>query len=158
MEYFTLARVIHVLAVIFWIGGVAMVTTVLIPSIKRMRSEEEQIDTFVKIESRFALQAKIMTVITVLSGLYMLYYLDAWNRYLDYHFWWIHLMTIVWLIFTLVLFVFEPLFLHRLFLEHAKKDAGKTFHFMHRLHWILLTLSLIATAGAVAGSHGWFFF
>ena len=34
MEYFTLARVLHVLAVILWIGGVAMVTTVIIPAVK----------------------------------------------------------------------------------------------------------------------------
>ncbi len=37
MEYFTLARIIHVLAVVLWIGGVAMVTTVIIPSIKKLK-------------------------------------------------------------------------------------------------------------------------
>ncbi len=46
MEYFTLARVIHVIAVILWIGGVSMVTTVLIPAIKKMKSKEERIATF----------------------------------------------------------------------------------------------------------------
>ena len=46
MEYLTLARVIHVLAIVLWIGGVSMVTTVLIPAIKRMKSKEEQIETF----------------------------------------------------------------------------------------------------------------
>ena len=64
MEYFTLARVIHILAVILWIGGVAMVTTVLIPAIKRMKSKEEQIETFEKIEGKFAVQAKITTLLT----------------------------------------------------------------------------------------------
>lgn len=43
MEYLALARVIHVLAVVLWIGGVAMVTTVIIPSVKKMKSKEEQI-------------------------------------------------------------------------------------------------------------------
>ncbi|MFD1314903.1 hypothetical protein [Namhaeicola litoreus] len=156
MEYFTLARVIHVIAVILWIGGVSMVTTVLIPAVKRMKSKEEQIETFETIEGNFAIQAKITTVLTGLSGFYMLYELNAWNRYLDYRFWWIHAMTLVWIIFTLILFILEPFILHKLFKKHANSNPEKTFRIMHRLHWVLLMLSLITTAGAVAGSHGWF--
>ncbi|WGU68149.1 hypothetical protein QIU18_01055 [Capnocytophaga canimorsus] len=34
-QWFTLARIIHVLAVVIWIGGVAMVTMVIIPAIKK---------------------------------------------------------------------------------------------------------------------------
>ena len=157
MDYFTLARVVHVLAVILWIGGVAMVTTVIIPAIKKMRSKEEQIETFEKIEGRFALQAKITTLLTGLSGFYMLYALDAWDRYLDFKFWWVHAMTLVWIIFTLVLYILEPLILHKLFKKYATQNPGKTFNFIHKAHWFLLILSLITTAGAVLGSHGWFF-
>lgn len=156
MEYFTLARVVHVLAVVLWIGGVAMVTTVLIPAIKKMKSREEQIGTFERIEGKFALQAKVTTLLTGLSGFYMLYELNAWDRYLDYRFWWIHAMTFVWILFSLILFVLEPLVLHKLFKKYAGEDPGRTFGIMHRLHWILLIISLITTAGAVAGSHGWF--
>jgi uncharacterized membrane protein len=156
MEYFTLARIIHVLAIILWIGGVAMVTTVIIPAVKNMKSKEEQIETFEKIEGRFAIQAKITTLITGLSGFYMLYYLNAWDRYLDYRFWWIHAMTLIWIIFTLVLYVLEPFVLHPLFKKNVIKDTGKTFNFIHKAHWFLLILSLITTAGAVAGCHGWF--
>ncbi len=156
-ELFTLARVLHVLAVILWIGGVAMVTTVLIPAIKKLASKENQISTFEQIEGRFALQAKITTLITGLTGFYMLYELDAWDRYLDYRFWWVHAMTFVWIIFTVILYVLEPFVLHKVFKKYANKNPGKTFRIMHRLHWVLLTISLITTAGAVAGSHGWFF-
>lgn len=46
MESYVIARVIHVIAVILWIGGVAMVTTVIIPSVKRMTSKKDQIKTF----------------------------------------------------------------------------------------------------------------
>lgn len=157
MEYFTLARIIHVIAVILWIGGVSMVTTVLIPAIKKMKSKEERIATFEMIEGKFATQAKITTLLTGLSGLYMLYELDGWNRYLDYRFWWIHAMTSVWFIFTLILYVLEPLVLHKIFKKYATENPEKTFRIMHRLHWVLLIISLITTAGAVAGSHGWFF-
>ncbi|WP_412985476.1 hypothetical protein [Pontimicrobium sp. IMCC45349] len=157
MESYTIARVIHVVAVILWIGGVAMVTTVIIPAVKKLKSKEEQIKTFEQIEGRFALQAKITTLLTGLSGFYMLYVLDAWDRYLDIKYWWIHAMTVVWIIFTIVLYILEPLVLHKLFKRYAEKNPAKTFAFMHRFHWILLILSIITTIGAVAGSHGLFF-
>ena len=156
MEYLTLARVIHILAVILWIGGVAMVTTVLIPAIKRMKSKEEQIDTFEKIEGRFALQARITTLLTGLSGFYMLYEMDAWDRYLDYRFWWIHTMTLIWILFSMILYVLEPLVHHKRFKKRAEENPGETFNLIHRAHWVLLALSLLTSAGAVAGSHGWF--
>ena len=156
MEYFTLARVMHVIAVILWIGGVAMVTTVIIPAVKRLKSKEEQIKTFEEIEGRFAIQAKITTFITGATGFYMLYVLNAWDRYLDYKFWWLHAMTLVWILFSLVLYVLEPLILHRTFKKYATKNPVKTFSIMHKVHWVLLLLSLLTTAGAVAGAHGWF--
>lgn len=157
-ETYSLARVVHVIAVILWIGGVAMVTTVIIPAVKRLTSKEDQIKTFEEIEGKFSLQAKITTLLTGLSGFYMMYELDAWNRYFDYRFWWIHAMTLVWILFTLVLYVLEPLVLHKLFRKYVENNPGKTFRIMHRAHWILLLLSLITTAGAVAGSHGWYWF
>jgi len=158
MDYFTLARVVHVLAVVLWIGGVAMVTTVIIPAVKDMHSIEEQYQTFEKIEGKFSLQAKITVLVTGLTGFYMLYELDAWNRYLDYRFWWLHAMTIIWILFMLILFVLEPLILHKLFKKQVQKNPGKTFNIIHILHWVLLLLSLLTVAGAVAGSHGWFIF
>ena len=155
MDKFALARVIHVLAVVLWIGGVAMVTTVLLPAIRKMGSDADQATIFERIESRFAWQARIATLLTGVSGFYMLDYIDAWNRYSEPKFWWIHAMTLVWAIFMFVLFVAEPLFLHRLFKKHAQRDPAKTLAFVHRLHVVLLVLSLVTTAGAVAGSHGW---
>ena len=157
IEFYALARVLHVIAVILWIGGVAMVTTVIIPAIKRLTSKEDQIRTFEQIEGKFALQAKITTLITGLTGFYMLYVLDGWERYLDYRYWWIHAMTLIWIIFTLILYVLEPFVLHKVFKRNAEKNPTKTFLIMHRAHWVLLLLSLLTTAGTVAGSHGWFF-
>ncbi|QXP64297.1 hypothetical protein H0I29_09580 [Polaribacter sp. R2A056_3_33] len=157
MNSITLARVIHVLAVVLWIGGVAMVTTVIIPAVKKMKSKKDKLTTFENIEGRFAIQAKITTLITAISGFYMMYELNAWERYLDYRFWWIHAMTIVWIIFTLVLYILEPLVLHKLFKKYANENPEKTFNILHKAHWILLIISLITILGAVAGSHGLFF-
>ena len=158
MEYLALARIVHVLAVVLWIGGVAMVTTVIIPSVKKIKSKEEQIQTFEQIEGRFALQAKITTLLTGLSGFYMIYHLNAWNRFFDITYWWMHAMVITWFIFTLVLYILEPFVLHKLFKKYASENPKETFDFIHKLHWILLILSLLTITGAVAGCHGWLFF
>lgn len=149
-----LARAIHVVGVVLWIGGVAFVTTVLLGSLRRHHDAESRLALFEQLESRFALQARIVTLITGLSGFYMLHLLNGWDRYQQPQFWWLHLMTFIWLIFTVVLFILEPLFLHRWFRERARRDSERTFALVHRMHRILLTLSLIAVAGAVAGSHG----
>lgn len=155
-EFITLARVIHVLAVVLWIGGVAMVTTVLIPAVRKFSTREEQIKAFEQIEGRFAKQAKILTLLTGFTGFYMLYATDTWERYLDYRYWWIHGMTLVWTLFTLILFVLEPWLLHRLFRKYAEQNPERTFRIIQAAHWVLLCLSLITITGAVAGSHGWF--
>ena len=151
---FVLARALHVLGVVLWIGGVAFVTTVLIPALRRLDLPGARLDLFERLEGRFAWQARLTTLLTGLSGFYMLYFLDAWGRYQQPQFWWIHLMTVVWVIFTLVLFVLEPLFLHRRFHELAVRDDGRAFRLGQRLHVILLSLSLLAVAAAVAGAHG----
>lgn len=41
-----LARVLHVLGVVLWIGGVAMVTTVIIPAVKHLAAPEDQVALF----------------------------------------------------------------------------------------------------------------
>lgn len=156
-EYFILSRVVHVLGVVFWIGGVAFVTTVLLPSIREVKDTDNRLALFEQLEGKFGFQAKIATVVTGLSGFYMLSVMDAWHRYQEIQFWWVHLMTLIWIIFTLVLFVLEPLVLHRWFRKQALKNSDKTFLIIHRMHKVLLVLSLLAVAGAVSGSHGFHF-
>jgi len=156
-DQFVLARIVHIVAVVMWIGGVAFVTTVLIPSLRALDSDENRLQLFERLEGRFAWQAKVTTVLTGLSGLWMLDYLNAWSRYLDPQFWWLHLMTAIWFIFTLVLFVLEPLFLHNLFHRLAEHDNDAAFKKLQIMHVVLLSLSLLAVAAAVAGVHGYSF-
>jgi len=155
-NYFVFARAFHVMGVVLWIGGVAFVTMVLIPSLKNINDSSNKLELFEKLEGKFSFQAKLATLITGISGFYMVEVMNAWDRYQHLQFWWMHLMTLIWLIFTLVLFVLEPLFLHRWFHEQAVKDNVKTFSLIHLIHKILLSLSLLAVFGAVAGAHGLF--
>ena len=150
------ARMVHVLGVVLWIGGVAMVTTVILPSVRRLKSPQEQLALFEQIEGRFARQARIVTLLTGLTGFYLLHALDGWSRFALPSFWWVHAMVLIWVLFTLMLFVLEPLFLRRWFMEQAARQPARVMTWIHRMHWVLLMLSLLTIAGAVAGSHGWY--
>ncbi|MFA5923694.1 MAG: hypothetical protein WC856_20775 [Methylococcaceae bacterium] len=152
--YFVFARALHVIGVVLWIGGVAFVTTVLIPSLKNINDSTNKLELFEQLEGKFSFQAKLATLVTGISGFYMVEVMNAWGRYQQLQFWWMHLMTLIWFIFTLVLFVLEPLFLHQWFHEQAVKNNAKTFSQVHTIHKILHALSLLAVLGAVAGAHG----
>ena len=135
-----------------------MVTTVLLPATRRAENSAGTCRVFSAIEHGFAAQACITTVLTGLSGLYLVYRLDLWQRFAHIEYWWMHAMVLVWALFTLMLFVLEPLFLHRWFFERASRDPDSAFALVVRLHWVLLGLSVVTIAGAVAGSHGFLLF
>jgi uncharacterized membrane protein len=150
----TIVRAVHVLSVVLWIGGVGFVTTVILPAVRRLKAAEDRLTFFDTLERRFAWQARITTLFTGLTGLHMVIRLELWDRFLSVNFWWMHAMVLVWLLFTLMLFVAEPLFLHRWLVARAHADPDATFRRIGRLHWCLLTLSAMTILGAVAGSHG----
>jgi uncharacterized membrane protein len=150
----TLARALHVFGVVLWIGGVAFVTTVLLPAVKRLKEPGERVAFFEQIERAFAWQARGTTLLVGLTGLHMIHSWDLWHRFAMAEFWWMHAMAAVWVVFTAMLFFAEPLFLHRWFLRQAERHPERTFALVQRLHWLLLILSLITVIGAVLGSHG----
>ena len=151
-QHFVIAKSIHVIAIVLWIGGVAFVTTVLIPAIRASQTPEERLKTFELLESRFSFQAKLTTLIAAISGFYMLHVMDAWSTMG----WWIYMMIMVWFIFTLVLFVLEPLFLHKWFHRKAQQQPERTFVILQTMHIVLLIVSSIAVIFGVAGAHGLF--
>ena len=157
MDDLTVARAIHVIGVVFWIGGVGFVTTVLLPGVRRMKDPQERVSFFERIEKGFAWQARVTTLLVGASGFYITAVWNLWGRFESATYWWMHAMVLVWMVFTLILFVAEPLFLHRWFLANATARPESTFRLIERLHWILLTISTVTVLGAVAGSHGMVF-
>ncbi len=155
MNDVVIARALHVLAVVIWIGGVSMVTTVALPAIRRGDLGDDWLQALDAIEHRFAWQARIAVVIVGLTGFYMAARLDLWDRFRSAQFWWMHAMVCVWLLFTVVLFVAEPFVAARRFRKWATSTPQVAFKSLHRMHWVLLALSLITIFGAVAGSQGW---
>lgn len=148
------ARALHVLAVVHWIGGVSMVTLVILPAIKHFAEPARRQSLFKAVEGRFSGQAKISVTLAGLSGFYMTWRLDAWYRFLDPAYWWMHAMVLVWLLFTFILFIAEPLFIHKMLRCHAATDPLRVMDFIQYSHWLLLIISATTAAAAVLGAHG----
>ena len=156
---FAIARALHVLAVLLWIGGVAFVTWVLLPACRALAEPQAQLDLFERLEQRFAAIARWSVLLAGASGLWLTWRLDAWARFADpLSWWWMHGMVAVWTIFALMLFVLEPFVLHRVFEARARRDPLLDMATIQRLHTVLLGVSLVVLVGAVAGSHGGVFF
>ena len=153
-----IARALHVLAVVVWIGGVSMVTSVALPALRRGDFGADWLHAFQAIEHRFVWQARGAVLLVGLTGFYMVWRLDLWDRFRSAGFWWMHAMVCLWLLFAAVLFVAEPLIVRRRFSRWATTHPRVAFAWLHRAHWVLLTLGLVTILGAVAGSHGWSIF
>jgi len=149
----TIARALHVFGEVLWIGGVGFVTTVLLPSDRRMKDPAERVAFFEAVEGRFAWQVRFTTLLVGATGFYMVDAWELWDRFAQPVFWWMHAMVAIWVVFTVMLFVAEPLFLHRSFLARARMKPIETFRLIERMHWFLLAVSLMTVLGAVAGIH-----
>jgi hypothetical protein len=149
-EWGIVARAIHVLALVVWIGGVWLMTTVLLPAM-RQKPPEEWIREFHAIEHRFAPQAWVAMLLVLLSGLYMLYQYDLWHRFADRYHWWMHFMVGVWL-----LFVLESLIIRRTLHKRAAATLQTTPIRILLMHRVILALSILAIFAAIGGSRGLF--
>ena len=147
-----LVRAAHVLAVVLWIGGVAFVTTVLLPAIRREHAPSARLAAFHRIERRFAWQARVAVLVAGASGLWLAEGFQLWDRFGDAASWWLAAMAFVWLLFAAMLFVLEPVVLPRVLARIG--DPARAFRAAEILHRALLALSLVTVAGAAAGAHG----
>ncbi|WP_374266050.1 hypothetical protein [Zoogloea sp.] len=156
---FAIARALHVLAVLLWIGGVAFVTLVLLPACRDLAEPADQLALFERLEHRFAAIARGSVLLAGASGLWLVWRLGVWERFADpAGWWWMHGMVAVWTVFALMLFVLEPFVLQKVFAEQARRDPVALMARIARLHRVLLAASLAVLLGAVAGSHGgWHF-
>ena len=152
MDDVVLARAIHVLSVVHWIGGVAFVTLIALP-LALSRGGAEGWALFNAMENRFATQVRWTIPLAGASGLWMSWRSDLWYRFADPHFWWMDAMAGLWLIFALMVFVVEPL-AHTWFEREGRRDPEAMLRRMSRVHALLLTIAAITVLGAVAGAQG----
>jgi len=152
MDDVVLARAIHVLSVVHWIGGVAFVTLIALP-LALSRGGAQGWALFNAMENRFATQVRWTIPLAGASGLWMSWRSDLWYRFADPHFWWMDAMAGLWLIFALMVFVVEPL-AHTWFEREGRRDPEAMLRRMSRVHALLLTIAAITVLGAVAGAQG----
>ncbi|ROR29496.1 hypothetical protein [Inmirania thermothiophila] len=146
-----IARLVHVLAVVLWIGGVGLVALVLLPQLRAEPDAAAAFARFRDVVRRFAAIARWLVALAGIAGLHMLARLDAWGRFAVPRFWWMHAMVALWTVFFLVLFVAQPLAERR---DPAPDDPARALRLAQRAHWVLLAASLVTVAAAVAGAHG----
>lgn len=132
-----------------------MVTFVLLPTLARMQPATDAMAFFSRFRQRFAAQARFSTLIVGLSGFYMVHALNAWPRFMQWQYWWMHMMVVIWIFFSVMLFVMEPRGRRQGATPVQQDVSPETFAKIQRKHLFLLILSLLTIAGAVAGSHGW---
>src|SRR5690242_18507363 len=107
MDGLALARTLHVLAVVIWIGGVSIVTTALLPAVRRGQLGGEWLTAFHANERRLVWQARAAIIIVGATGIYMIAQADLWDRFRSADYWWMHAMVGLWAIFAIGLFVLE---------------------------------------------------
>jgi len=158
MDDLVVARVLHVLGVVVWLGGLSLVTTALLPAIRRGELGSDWLAAFQAVERRFSWQVRVALIVVGGSGLYLIVQADLWERFRLREYWWMHAMVALWVLFALGLFAVEPLLLDRHLPSWSRRRPAATFAWLARVHWLLLLLSLVTLLGAVAGSHGWSIF
>lgn len=129
-------------------------TLVVLPAIVRLAEPPGRLPLFEAIEGRFSSQARVSVTLAGITGFYIVHRLDAWGRFVDPGFWWMHAMVLVWAVFTGILFGAEPLFLHTWIRRRANRDPASTFKLIQRAHAVLVTVSLLTAGAAVLGAHG----
>lgn len=155
IDWLIVARAVHVVAIVHWIGGLLFVTFVILPSLLETEALQ-RLALFDALERRFAKQARASVVLVGLSGFYMLHWYELWGRIADPRFWWLGAMIGLWTIFTIMLFIAEPLFLHAWFDTRARRDPDGAFRVALRGHRVLSVLAVVTVLGSVGGAHGLF--
>ncbi len=150
-----LARGLHIAASVHWIGGLAFVTCVILPNLLQI-APGERLALFDRIERRFAGQARVSTALAGATGFYLVDAIGHWRNFAEPRFWWLHAMLALWVVFTIMLFVAEPLFLHAWFDRFAQRDPDGAFRLALRGHRVLSILAFVTVIGAGAGAHGMF--
>lgn len=151
-DWLPLVRAAHVAGVVLWIGGVAFVTTVLLPAVRAEHPPGRRLAVFLRLERRFAWQARISVAVVGATGVFMAQAYGLWPQFRSTDAWWLHAMVAVWLVFAAILYVAEPLVMHRALAR--SREPGRAFMRLQVMHGVLLALSLTAVVGSVAGIHG----
>ena len=157
--FFEAMHVIHVAAVILWIGGLGFITIVMLPMVIKMPDALQKVLLFGRIEHKFAPLARVYNAVTGITGFIMMFSMGWQKMLLTREGHTLLFMLAVWVFWFVMLFGLEPLIIRKM-LDKLAKSGEKTeietiFTRMNKLHVILLILSLLASAAGIMFAHGY---
>ncbi len=157
---FSLMHIIHLLTVILWIGGLAFITILILPMVVRMPDALQKVLLFQRIEHRFAPMARYYVAIVGVSGFVMFFIMNLHLTFFTSPSLSLLFMMAVWLFWVIMLFGLEPVIIKKMLDRMAKSgeamEIENVFLRMNRLHWVLLLLSLAASAAGAMFAHNLF--
>lgn len=156
-EWFTFFRALHVLFVVFWLGGVFFVTLVLLPALKPYNNEVRA-TWFKTLENRFACIARFSVVMVLLTGLLLLHAVGFWQNPVSKQWFALYCMMALWSLFAFVLFIAEPFLLPRLLPRIVRRypDFVFPYRWICVMHYVLSVLSILVVVISILHAHGIF--
>ncbi len=155
---FTGMILIHVLAVIVWIGGLAFITMLIFPAMYRIQEPLQKVLFFQRIEHRFAPMARIYNAVVGITGFAMLVYTGWYSLLFTLDGLFLTIMVLIWVMWAVMLFGLEPLVIKKMLDSMVKKnekmEIDAIFRKMNIMHWVLLLVSLVAAGSGVMFAHG----
>lgn len=155
---FTGLLIIHVLTVILWFGGLAFVTIIIFPSLYKIEDIIQKAMSFQRVEHRFAKLARYYAATVGITGLTMAFITGKHLMLFTEHGIFLTIMFMIWVMWIVMLFGLEPFIIKKM-LERMVKgevpDVNAIFKRLNAMHWVLLTVSLIAAASGILSSRGY---
>jgi uncharacterized membrane protein len=139
--------VLHVLAIVVWIGGVAFVTAIVFPVLTGMEDSMAKVTFFMRFEKRFQFLAKVCVILAGGSGILLFWQRGAFSGLTGDEAILIGYKFFIWLIFAVLLFGGEQRLMGTLFSQNTPPEVA-----LRRLavfHWVVLILSLIAIVAGI---------
>lgn len=155
---FLTMHIVHLLAVVLWIGGLAFVTGIVLPMAIKTPDALQKVLTFQRVEHRFAPLAKWYNIITGISGFVMVWQMGWYDLYFTREGLALTFMTAVWVFWFVMLVGLEPIVIRKMLEKMAregdKMDIDGIFRKVKNLHWFMVAISLAAAAAGAVVAHG----
>ena len=145
-----LFKLIHLLAVVVWVGGMFFAYLVLRPSAAEMLQPPERLRLWDKVFERFFNWVWLAVLLLLSSGFYLIYLFGGISQVPRYVHWMLLLGIVMLLIFTYVFFVCYVRF-NLLVAAQDWPKAGAALATIRKLVAMNLTIGLLTVAVVIVG-------
>ena len=143
-------KLIHLLAIVVWVGGMFFAYVVLRPSAAEILQPPERLRLWDKVFSQFFNWVWLAVFLVLVSGFYMIYLVGGFANLALY----INLMLVMGLVMTMIyVYVFFKCYVpfNRLVAKQEWPAAGAMLATIRKLVALNLTIGLLTVAVAIIG-------